>query len=165
MIRVVLAVALASALLGVGLPAAERVERDRNAAVATGELEGLAATAETLAARNDPVAPGEGPAATTVEVVPPTTTFTAGGRLLVDDDRLAWVPDAGPNRTVQVGVPLSVDAPLPVVERTRLRLSWVDTASGPVVRVEGARVQGGSRDHRRRATARPPPRRGPGLPV
>ena len=55
MIRVVVAVALATALLGASLPAAERVERDRNAALATNELQELATAADRLVATNDPV--------------------------------------------------------------------------------------------------------------
>ena len=66
MIRAVLAVALASALLGAALPTVERAERDRNAALAAGELERLADRAERLAADNDAVPPGDDPAATTV---------------------------------------------------------------------------------------------------
>lgn len=52
-IRVVLAVALSVALLGASLPVAERVERDRNAALATNELQDLARAADRLAATND----------------------------------------------------------------------------------------------------------------
>ena len=135
-VRTLLAVALAVALLGISLPPAERVERDRNAALATQELEALAAHAERLSAENDPVPPGSTPAGTTVTVEPPTPVLTDGGRLLVDDDRLAWVPRTGPEVGVDVDVPLRVEEPIEIVDRTRLRL-WLHHADGrEVVRIE-----------------------------
>ena len=141
MIRVVLAVALATALLGATLPVAERAERDRNAAVATGELQRLADRAGRLAADNDPVAPGRTPAATTVVVTPPRPRVTDGGRLVVADDRLEWRPATGTNRTVGSPVPLRVAAPVHVADRTRLRLSLVRVDGDAVVRVERPRVE------------------------
>lgn len=155
-VRVSLAVVLAVALLGVGLTAAERAERDRNAAVATGELRSIAERAERLAADNDPVPPGEAPAGTTLVVDPPRPWFTDGGRLRVADDRLVWRPERGRNRSVDAGVPLRVEAPIVLTDRRRLRLAYVRTDEGPVVRVQQAKVQEGSRDQtpRVRGTAR-----------
>lgn len=140
MIRVVLAVALASALLGAALPTVERAERDRNAALAAGELERLADRAERLAADNDPVEAGNDPAAVTVAVAPPRPRFTDGGRLVVRDDRLAWWPERGRNETVETSVPIRVEAPIRLTSRTRLRLSFVRVGGEGVVRIERQRA-------------------------
>ena len=131
LIRVVLAVALATALLGASLPVAERVERDRNAALATGELQRLAARADRLAADNDPVAPGDDPATATVVVRPPEPVVTDGGRLVVGDDGLVWRPRDGRDRSVESPVPLSVADAVRVSERARLRLSLVRVDGRP----------------------------------
>lgn len=142
MIRVVLAVALSVALLGASLPVAERVERDRNAALATDELQELARTADRLAATNDPVAETGTPAEAIHTVSPPTTTLTNGGRFVVDANRLVWVPETGANRSLEPAVDLDVtEGPLVLAEGTRLRLSLVGTDGAPVVRIERARVQ------------------------
>lgn len=142
MIRVVLAVALAVALFGVSLPVAERVERDRNAALATTELQDVARTADRLAAHNDPVGPSVTPASTVLEVTPPAPTITDGGRVVVADDRLVWDPATGHNRSVDPTVDLAVpNAPIVITADTRLRLSLVGHAGAPVVRVERARVK------------------------
>lgn len=143
MIRVVLAVLLGTALIGASLPAAERAERDRNAALATDELTMLATEAERLAARNDPVERGGRPATVTVTVRPPEPTLTDGGRLHLADDRLVWAPREGPNRTVRSEVPLRVDAPLIIDSRTEVRLSLHRTEGETVVRIRRAEVQKG----------------------
>jgi hypothetical protein len=141
-IRVVLAVALAVALLGVSLPVAERVERDRNAALATNELQDVARTADRLAADNDPVRRDGSPAGTVLVVGPPTPTVTDGGRIIVADDGLAWAPATGDNRSIEPAVDLAVPAgPIVLARDTRLRLTLVGEAGAPVVRVERARVQ------------------------
>lgn len=139
MIRVVLAVALTTALLGAALPTVERAERDRDAALATGELERLADRADRLAADSDPVAPGDAPAATTVEVTPPQPQFTDGGRLVVGDDRLVWWPERGRNETVDPPAPVRVEAPIHITGPTRLRLSFVRVDGEAVVRIERLR--------------------------
>lgn len=138
MIRVVLAVALATPLLGVALPVAERAERDRNADLATGELQRLADRAAKLAADNDPVAPGENPAATTVAVAPPDPAFTRGGAIVVADDRLVWQPERGENETVEGPVPIRVASSIRIAEGVDLRLSYVRVDGEGVVRVERA---------------------------
>ena len=163
MIRVVVAVALATALLGASLPAAERVERDRNAALATNELQELATAADRLVATNDPVSASGTPAESIVVVAPPTPTLTDGGRVEVADDRLAWLPETGDERTVGAAATLRVDEPLVLAELTRLRLRLVGTDDGPVVRVERARVENGSRGQTPRA--RTAPSVGRGVPV
>ena len=163
MIRVVVAVALATALLGASLPAAERVERDRNAALATNELQELATAADRLVATNDPVSASGTPAESIVVVAPPTPTLTDGGRVEVADDRLAWLPETGDERTVGAAATLRVDEPLVLAELTRLRLRLVGTDDGPVVRVERARIEGGSRGQTPRV--RTAPSDGRGVPV
>jgi hypothetical protein len=160
-IRVVLAVALAAALLGAALPVAERAERDRNAALATGELERLAERAERLAADNDPVAPGDDPAATTTAVTPPEPLLTDGGAFVVADDRLVWRPRTGADRSVESPVPLRVEGPITVTDRTRLRLSLVHVDGEAVVRVDRPKIEERSRDQT--ARVRKPPVVGVGL--
>jgi hypothetical protein len=150
-IRVVLAVLLGTALLGASLAAAERAERDRNTALATDELDALATEAELLAARNDPVDPGRSPATTTVTLRPPEPTLTDGGRLHVAEGRLVWTPRTGPNRTVRSEVPIRVEAPLRIADRTDLRLSLYRVDGEAVVRVRRARIQKGRRGQRTHA--------------
>jgi len=141
-IRVVLAVALAVALVGVSLPVAERVERDRNAALATNELQDVARTADRLAADNDPVKRDGSPARMVLVVAPPTPTVTDGGRIIVADHRLVWAPATGDNRSIEPAVDLAVPAgPIVLARDTRLRLTLVGEAGAPVVRVERARVE------------------------
>lgn len=142
MIRVVLAVALAAAIFGIAVPSVEAVDRDRSAALALSELEAAGGTAERLAAENDPVRPGGNPAATTVTLDPPEPAFVDPGRIRVADDGLEWESPTGRNRTVEPAVPIRVDTPIVVTERTRLRLSFVRTGGESVVRirVERARV-------------------------
>jgi predicted dinucleotide-binding enzyme len=139
LIRVVLAVALATALLGASLPVAERVERDRNAALATDELQELARAADRLAADNDPVALSATPAERVLVVRPPAPTITDGGRIVVDDDRLTWAPATGDNHSVEAAAELQVSEPIVLAEPTRLRLSFVRSDGPPVVRVERAK--------------------------
>lgn len=142
MIRVVLAVVFATALLGASLPAAERAERDRNAALAVAELDRVAAAAEELEATNDPADDG---AAVVVELHPPTPSLTNGGRIVVTDDRLRWWPDAGTNRTVDPSTTLRTDETLVLTSRTRLRLTLIGSDGEPTVRIERANVEIGSR--------------------
>lgn len=142
MIRVVLAVVLTTALLGIGLPNAERADRERNAALATAELESVSDTAARLAAENDPVAPDRNPAATTVIIDVPEPTFADGGRVRLRDDELRWEPTGGRNHTVDPSVPFRVEAPLVAAGQIRVRLSFVRLDDRPVVfaRPGGPRV-------------------------
>ena len=142
MIRVVLAVVLAAAIFGIAAPSAEAVDRDRSAALALSELEAVGETAERLAAENDPVAPGESPAATPVTLEPPDPTFVEPGAIRIANDGLRWESPTGRNRTVEPAVPIRVESRIVIAERTRLRLSFVRTVGGPVVRtrVDRARV-------------------------
>lgn len=135
MIRVVLAVALASALFGIAATSAESVDRERTTALALEELERVNDTAERLAAENDPVAPGRDPAATTVTIDPPEPTFAAAGRLRFADTELRWEPPTGRNRTVDTAVPIRVENPQVPSGRTRVRLSFVRVDGSAVVRL------------------------------
>lgn len=138
MIRLVLAVVLAGALLSATLPAAERADRDRSAALAGEELESLAATAERLAAENDPVAPTEGPAATTVVLEAPTPALVDPGRFRIDNSTLRFERPDGENRTVRAAVPIRT--PGPIIARTiRLRLSFVRVGERTAVSIERER--------------------------
>ncbi|WP_299233699.1 DUF7311 family protein [Natronomonas sp.] len=123
MIRVVVAVVLSSALLGAALPSAERADRERNAALATAELEAIADRAARLAAENDPVAPGRTPAAITVSIDVPQPTFADGGRVRIRRDELRWEPIDGPNRSVGLPVELRVESSIVLTDRARIRLS------------------------------------------
>jgi hypothetical protein len=58
MLRVAVAVALATALLGASMPAVETARVDHAHARVDAEIDGLAATAELLLERNDPAPPG-----------------------------------------------------------------------------------------------------------
>lgn len=159
MIRVVLAVVVATALFGVSLPAAERVERDRNAELATDELSSLANEAESLADGNAALEASRTPAGTTVVVDPPDPTLTDGGRLVVGNDRLVWAPWSGRNRTVESAVPIRVETTLVLTDRTRLRLSLISAGRTAVIRVRRARVQKRSRDQTPRVRGTPVDRR------
>ncbi|WP_276260894.1 DUF7311 family protein [Haloglomus litoreum] len=87
-LRVVLAVLLTAALLGTGLPAAERAGETRTATRLDGTAARLATAAARLAARNDPTRSGA--ARRTIRLrVPPD------GRLRIGHDTLAWRVDDG----------------------------------------------------------------------
>ncbi|MFQ3318243.1 MAG: hypothetical protein ACI8UR_000403 [Natronomonas sp.] len=151
MLRLVLAVVLATALLGASLPAAEHAERERNTELATAELERVATEAARLAAQNDPIESRYAPARTVIEVAVPQPTLTDGGRLIIECDRLVWQPVDGRNRTVDSDVPIHVASPVRISDRTRLRLSFVRIGGQAVVHVERARVEKRSRNQTARA--------------
>jgi len=140
-IRVVLAVALAAAILGLAMPSAERADRERSAALALEELERLRDAAERLAADNDPVAPGRDPAATTVTLDPPEPTFADPGRLRIADDSLRWESATGRGVAVDVAVPIRIDAPTVIDERTRVGLRLVRIDGDAVVRLRTGRTR------------------------
>lgn len=84
----------------------------------------------------DPVDSSADPATTTVDLESPDPTVMDGGRLVVGNGRLIWDPDRGGNVTVETPVPIRVSAPIRVVERLRLRLTYVRNGGTPVVRVD-----------------------------
>lgn len=115
MLRVVVAVALATALLGVSMPAVQTARVDYAHGRVDTELETLAMTATRLQERNDPSPPGIGGARRTIELHLPGATWTSAA--------LAYLAVPGPsgnlppgtvryrvadgrNRTRSTGVPL-----------------------------------------------------------
>lgn len=134
MIRVVLAVALTTALFGSAFPSVERADRERSAALAIDNLESVDETAERLATENDPIAPGDDPAGTTVALEAPEPTFAERGRIRIRDGELSFESPTGPNHTVEPSVPFRVEAPIVVTDRTLIRLSFVSIDGRPVVR-------------------------------
>lgn len=133
MIRVVLAVALTTALFGIAFPSVERADRERSAALAIDDLESVGETAERLAASNDPIALSDDPAGTTVSLEAPQPTFVERGRIRIRDGELRWEPPGGLNHTVEPSVPFRVETPIVVTDRTELRLSFVSIDGQPVV--------------------------------
>lgn len=157
-VRVVLAVAVAAALVGLGASAAESAERERDADLAAAELERLATAADRLAAGSDPVGPDRDGAATTLRVRVPSATFGGGGRVALDDDRLAWYPATGQPRTVRADVAIETPERLVLNPGShRLRLSVHCHLGGDRVLIEraGARAVSGSSEHRSRLTGPP----------
>lgn len=138
MIRLVLAVILSTALLGTALPAAERVEQDRNAELATAELERVAEAAGRLAAENDPVEPTDIPAGTTLTLDVPSSRFTEQGQIRIAGGELRWVLREGDNRTVVPNTPIHIETPIVTADRVRLRLSFVSVDDSPTVRIASA---------------------------
>lgn len=141
MIRVVLAVVLGTALFGVALPSAEHADRDRSTALATDELERINGTANRLTAENDAVERSDAPPSTTIVLDPPEPTFADPGRFRIDDDTLRWIPKNGPNATVSTVVPVRVDTPIIIADRTRVRLALVRPDGESVIRVRVDRTR------------------------
>lgn len=142
-VRIVLAVLLAVALLGAGLPAAERAGETRTATRLEETTARLASAAERLAMRNDPTRSGA--ARQTVRLqVPPQ------GRLRIGPDALAWRVSEGawhyrrpPLELVTGHGPITL-AP----GRHRIRLSLQLRRGTPVVAVtRSPEIETGSRDH------------------
>jgi hypothetical protein len=129
-LRTVLAVLLATALLGAGLPAAERAGEARTATRLDGATTRLATAAERLATRNDPTRTGA--ARRTIRVrIPPD------GRLRVGRGTLAWRVDGGPwhRRHPSPDIVAGRDRFTLVPGRHRLRLSLQLRRGTPVVSV------------------------------
>lgn len=127
-LRVVLAVLLSTALLGVALPAAETARSQRAATLAAEEATDLAAVADRFARRNDAVvARAEGATRLVAVRVP------AGTTLRVESGRLVWTQGDRTHR-VTTDVRLAGDATL-APGRHRLRLSLYRRDGEPVVTV------------------------------
>lgn len=115
MLRVVLAVALATALLGVSMPAVQTARVDYAHDRVDTELERLAATATRLEERNDPAPPDVTGARRSVTLHLPEGAWTSADLAYL---RIPGPSDAlprgtvryrvgdGPNRTRPIGVPL-----------------------------------------------------------
>ncbi len=140
MLRTVLAVVLAVALLGVSLPAADAAVREQVATRLAKHVGALADAAERLAAGNDPVAPARGGARrTTTLPVPHDRLLGPGGTAVVGAcpgaADLCYRVGDGPLTAVgsTVDVRATSDAlRLPAGEH-RLRLRYRRTDGGPAV--------------------------------
>lgn len=177
MLRAVLAVALAVALLAASLPAVDRARRDHADSQVRGQLERLATAARTLAARNDPVPVGNAGATRTVTLRLPARGWRSAGVAYVaiggvpgnvttdtpDGDVLAWRLAGGPTRVVRVedvavhtvadgrvapdGRPLVVHEP----GRHRVELSLVRHRGRPLVLVRRFKSEDGTSPERARS--------------
>lgn len=146
MLRVVVAVALATALLGASMPAVESARTDHAHGRVDIELEALAATAARLQDRNDPVPPDVQGASRTVVVHLPDGAWTSGdiAYLVVPGPTSKYPPGTvryrvagGRERTRSTGVPL-VGPPgglRMAGGRHRLVLEYTRRADEPVVLV------------------------------
>lgn len=135
-VRVTLAVVLTAALLGVGLPAAERAGDARTATRLDDVTDRLTAAVTRLAVGND--ATRSGAARRTVRLrVPP------GGTLRVGRDALAWRVDGGSwhRRRLPQSLTTGGDRLTLAPGRHRLRLSLRLRSGTPTVRV--TRASGG----------------------
>lgn len=134
MIRAVLAVCLAVALLGVAVPAVENASRDHSASVADAELDRLRATLADLAATDDAL-PAHSPGArrlVTLRIPTPDLAAAPLAYLAVGGvpeaasgestpeapDRLAYRLRGGEPRTVSVPVDLHTPGEDPLVLRS-----------------------------------------------
>ncbi|MFB6207566.1 MAG: hypothetical protein ABEJ05_13680 [Haloglomus sp.] len=129
-VRVVLAILLAGALLGVGLPAADRASEARAATRLDESATRLANAAERLAARNDPTRRGVARRILTLRV-PPDSQFR------VERDAVRWrVGDGSWHRRRPKVAVRGGGSPLNLFPgRHRLQLSLWEQHGSPVVRV------------------------------
>lgn len=139
MIRVVLAVLLATAILGAAHDAAERGGRARAVALLRDEATAVAGAADRLAARND------AGAARTLDIRVPDRRWGRPGAAVRIGDDVRWRVG---NRTgaVETDVRLrAVDGPLELGGgRHRLRLSLVERGRGHAVRVRRFMAENGT---------------------
>jgi len=175
-LRAVLAVALAVALLAASLPAVDRARRDHADSQVRGQLERLATAARALAARNDPVPVGDAGATRALTLRLPARGWRSAGVAYVaiggvpgnattdtpDGDVLAWRLAGGPPRVVRVeGVAVHTVAddriapdgrPLVLREsgRHRVELSLVRHRGRPVVLVRRFKPEDGTSPERAR---------------
>ncbi|MEF8781870.1 MAG: hypothetical protein V5A39_03095 [Haloarculaceae archaeon] len=119
MLRVVVAVALAAALLGASMPAVDAARVDNAEARVGAEIEGLARTAERLQKRNDPSPPGVPGARRTVTLHMPGPSWgsasldylsipgSAARPGASDHTTVTWRVQGGRRVTRRLSVPLS----------------------------------------------------------
>jgi hypothetical protein len=151
-IRVVLAVVFAAALLSAGLEAAEHGTRRHDETLADDRLESLASTVERFAATNDPVPPGHEGATIVARIRVPESVVVALGVATEQParGRVAWYPEGDSRDYHQrwVDVPLRTpDGRGPLVLRAgrhRLRLSLVRVDGRAVVDVRRFRNENGT---------------------
>lgn len=146
MLRVVVAVALATALVGASMPAVQTARVDHAHGRVDIELETLVETAARLQERNDPVPPDVGGARRTVVLHLPGRAWTATtvAYLIVPGPSSEFPPGTvryrvadGRERTRSTGVPLvGPRGGLQVTGgRHRLVLEYIQQEDGPVVLV------------------------------
>lgn len=150
MIRVVLGVVLAAALVGVSLPALEVADRTTAATRTEATATDLAATVERFAVANDPVRAGEAGARRVV-----TVRLPAGASLRVGT-RLRWRADG---RSGHAHPPPPIETPgdgvLTLGGGTHhLRLGYVERPAGPVVTVRRFKPEAGTTPARVRERCR-----------
>lgn len=176
MLRAVLAVALAVALLAASLPAIDRAQHDHADSQVRSQLERLVTVARALAARNDPVPVGNAGATRTLTLRLPARGWRSAGVAYVaiggvpgnattdtsDGDVLAWRLTGGPPRVVRVediaihtisdGRVAPDGRPLVVREsgRHRVELSLVRHRGRPVVLVRRFKSEDGTNPGRAR---------------
>jgi hypothetical protein len=165
-IRVVLAVLLAAALLGAATPAIEDARVAATDRALGADLSRVGTAAETLAARHDAVRPGVGPARRTVRLVVPgrswgraRATVTVGTE--PSGGRLEWQVGNRPSRTRRIDVELGVWRDGEVVAGElrlgpgdhRLVLSLVRIDGRPAVAVRGFKSDTGRNSPRVRVGA------------
>ncbi|SDM10800.1 hypothetical protein SAMN04487949_0877 [Halogranum gelatinilyticum] len=150
MIRVVVAVAVATALLATSLPAVDSARADRTAAHLDGEMARLSAAATSLVDDDDATVSGVPGARRVLSVSVPARSWTAAG---VDAIRVGcrdgegcrrpmvgYELDNGRQRRVRLDVPLVVaDGPLVLRETGRHRLTLTLTRRDGSVAVVVAR--------------------------
>jgi hypothetical protein len=138
MLRVVLVVSLAAALLTVSLPVVKTARIDHADAVVSAELDRLEDAARRLLARNDAVGPGRPAARRSLTLALPQRTWGSAG--LAD----LSIPDAGPIRwRVDGGDPRRYDPSVPVVasgERVEFGVGGRHRVVLSPRRVDGRRV-------------------------
>lgn len=128
MLRTVLALALATALLGVSLPVVDSARVDHADAGIERGLERLQAAATDLVADSDPVVAGERGAKRHVQLVLPTGSWARAGteRLEIpppgSSDRIVWQVEGGTKSVFRPAVPLVSPAGLTLREGGRHRL-------------------------------------------
>lgn len=132
MIRVLLAVVLAAALVGYALPAVEQARASRADTLARDELTDFRATAVQFAATNDPVPAGTAGATLLVTVRVPRDTALGIG-VGPHDESLAW--DRAGRTRVETDIRFDGTLWLRESGRHRLRLSLVERGRDRVVRV------------------------------
>lgn len=155
-VRVVVAVLLATALLGYALPAVEQARDSRADALAQGELRSFDDAVTRFVATNEPAPPGVADAGLVVEVhVPRGTTLAVG--VGPRDESLAWTRPGrrGWVGSVRTAVAFAESLRLREAGRHRLELALVRTGDGPTVQVRTLKRDAGRRAARVRTRIGP----------
>lgn len=135
-VRVVVAVLLAAALLGYALPAVDRAHVSRADALARDELEDLGDATERFATGNAPPPPGVAGASRVVDVrVPRGTTLAVG--VGPRGASLAWTRPGRAGWVGRIGTSVAFDGPLRLraAGTHRIEFTVVRADAGPQVSV------------------------------